>query len=120
MTKQSMSELSNTDKQSPPTLDLMQGYAKVCDKPLAEQISIVAEFHAHKITPQRIAYRTGVDVELVSQLVAGELHQRQFQYWLARHRKARRDLRLKKSLRKKGIAQSVLQDKIEADYQSKG
>ncbi|MGK0500753.1 MAG: hypothetical protein ACJAYG_002407 [Oceanicoccus sp.] len=93
-------------------------YAKKCNKPLREQISIVAEFHAHKIAPQRIAYRTGVELELVMQLVREENHQRLFKHLLAQHRRARRDLRLKKSLRLKGIAQADLQDKIEEDYLS--
>ena len=91
-------------------------YAKTSEKTLKQQVSVVAEFHAHRITPQRIAYRTGIELGLVTQLINGESHQRLFKMFLARHRKARRDQRLHKSLRKKGIAQSELQDKIELDY----
>jgi hypothetical protein len=91
-------------------------YAKTSEKTLKQQVSVVAEFHAHKIAPQRIAYRTGIAFDLVTQLINGESHQRLFTLFLARHRKARRDQRLHKSLRKKGIAQSELQNKIEVEY----
>ena len=93
-----------------------QAYAKVSNKSLKEQISVVAEYYAHKIQPQRIAYRTGITLELVNQLLSGESHPRLFKAMLARHRRTRRDQRLKKSLRKKGIAQAVLQDQIEQEY----
>jgi len=91
-------------------------YAKSSDKPLKQRIDVVAEFHAHKIKPERIAYRTGIDFELVKQLVDGEAHQLLFKRLVAQHRKNRRDQRLKKSLRKKGIAQATLQDQIEQEY----
>lgn len=90
---------------------------KKSGKTLQQQIDVVAEFHAHKISPQRIAYRTGIEFELVSQLINAEKHQRLFNVLLARHRKRRRDQRLHKSLRTKGIAQATLQDQIEEDYQ---
>ena len=90
---------------------------KVSAKPLQEQISVVAEFHAHKIQPVRIAYRTGIDLELVQQLINGESYQRLFTALLARHRKNRRDQRLQQSLRKKGIARTALQAQIEREYQ---
>lgn len=92
-------------------------YVKTSTKPLREQIDVVAEYHAHKIHPARIAYRTGIDLELVKALVSGDSHQRLFQVLLARHRKARRDQRLKQSLRHKGIRQADLQDEIEREYQ---
>lgn len=98
--------------------DNLVNYAKTSTKSLNEQIDVVAEFYAHKIHPQRIAYRTGVDLELVTQLVTGTSHQRLFKMLLARHKKARRDLRLKKSMRYKGIAQAEMQDKIELEYQA--
>ncbi len=94
----------------------LAAYAKSCDKPLKEQISVVAEFHAYKIQPRRIAFRTGIDLELVTQLVNGENHQRLFKAMLARHRKARRDQRLQKSLRHKGIAQAGLQEQTEEEH----
>lgn len=91
-------------------------YAKTSDKSLNEQINVVAEFHAHKISPRRIAYRTGVNIELVTQLILGECHQRLFKALMGLHRKNRRDQLLSKSLRTKGIAQATLQDQIEQEY----
>lgn len=85
-------------------------------KPLKEQISVVAEFHAHKIAPHRIAFRTGIELQLVNQLLNGECHQRLFSALLASHRRSRRDQRLKASMRIKGIAQASLQDTIEQEY----
>ncbi len=101
-----------TDNQAP-----IDSYSKTSSKSLRQQIDVVAEFHAYKIHPLRIAYRTGIEATLVQQLVSGEEHQRLFKAALARHRKSRRDQRLKKSLRTKGIAQTELQVKIEQDYQ---
>ena len=43
-------------------------YAKVSEKSLRQQIDVVAEFHAYKIHPQRIAYRTGIEMDLVTDL----------------------------------------------------
>lgn len=92
-------------------------YSKTSEKSLREQIDVVAEFHAHKIQPQRIAYRTGIALTLVQGLINGEQHQQLFKYRLAAHRKRRRDQRLKQSRRIKGIAQADLQDQIEQEYQ---
>lgn len=91
--------------------------AKTCTKPLREQIDVVAEFHAHKISAERIAYRTGIELQLVRELIEGQSHQRQFKQALAAHRRARRDQRLRQSLRYRGIAQADLQDRIEREYQ---
>lgn len=77
---------------------------------------MVAEFYAHKISPERIAFRTGINLEFVSQLLNGDIHERLFAHLLTRHRKGRRDQRLKKSLRIKGIRQATLQDEIELEY----
>ena len=85
-------------------------------KPLKDQISVVAEFHAHKIAPHRIAFRTGIELQFVNQLLNGECHQRLFKTLLASHRRSRRDQRLKESMRIKGIAQASLQDAIEQEY----
>ena len=92
------------------------GYAKPCTHNLQQQIHIVAEFHVYKIKPKRIAYRTGIDIALIEKLLAGESHQKTFKQLLALYRKSRRDLRLKESLRIKGIAQAFAQDEIERDY----
>ena len=90
--------------------------AKVSDKSLREQIGVVAEFHAHKIHPLRIAYRTGINLQLVQQLINGDSHQGLFKALLAHYRKDRRDQRLQESLRHKGIARAALQQQIEQEY----
>lgn len=89
---------------------------KTSSKTLQQQIDVVAQFHAYKIRPERIAYRTGIDLTLVTELISGDKHQRLFRALLARHRRDRRDQRLQKSRRIKGIAQAELQDQIEKDY----
>jgi hypothetical protein len=91
-------------------------YNKSSEKTLQQQIDVVAHFHAYKIRPERIAFRTGIDIELVNQLIKGDGHQRLFKALLARHRRSRRDQRLQKSKRIKGIAQADLQDQIEKEY----
>jgi hypothetical protein len=40
--------------------------------PEQRQIELVAEFHAHKVRPTRIAYRLGIDIALIDALLAGE------------------------------------------------
>ena len=100
------------------TTEMTTDPSKVSEKSLRQQIDVVAEFHAYKIHPQRIAYRTGIELELVTELINGDNHQRLFKSLVARHRKSRRDQRLQKSLRKKGIAQAELQDKIELEYET--
>lgn len=90
---------------------------KISTKSLREQVDVVAEFHAHRIQAERIHIRTGIALELVLDLIEGRQHQALFQQLLHRHRKRRRDQRLKQSLRHKGITQSDLQDQIEREYQ---
>lgn len=94
----------------------ISAYSKTSAKSLREKIDVVAEFHAHKIHPHRIAYRTGIELELVQDLINGQQHAQLFKHRLAAHRKHRRDQRLKKSQRIKGIAQAELQDQIEQEY----
>ncbi len=91
-------------------------YAKVCEKPLKQQIDVVAQFHAHKIHPLRIAYRTGIAIELVEELVNGENHQRLFKRLLAWHKRQRYQQRLQASRRVKGIAQTEIQQQIEQEF----
>ena len=49
------------------------GYSRECTHSREQQIHIVAEFHAHKIRPSRIAYRVGIDIALIEELIAGEV-----------------------------------------------
>ncbi len=96
--------------------DKTTAYAKTSRKTLQEQIDVVAEFHAHQIRPERIAYRTGIALALVRELIEGDSHQALFRARLARHRRARRDQRLRQSRRHRGIRQADLQDAIEREY----
>lgn len=95
---------------------MRQKYAKTSTKTLDQKIDVVAQFHAHKISPRRIAYRTGINITLVNQLIDGHVHANRFNALLEKHRKNRRDQRIKQSFKLSGIAQAQLQDKIEAEY----
>jgi hypothetical protein len=92
------------------------GYSRECDYPLEQQIRIVAEFYAHKIRPSRIAYRMGIDIDLVEKLIAGEVHQEAFNEMLAHYRKHRRNQRLNDALELKGCARVEKQTLIEKEY----
>lgn len=94
------------------------GYSKLCTHTAQQQVHIVAEYHVHKIKPKRIAYRTGIDIALVEELIGGKSQQQLFKRLLAHYRQRRRDLRLKHSLKRKGIAQASLQEEIESEYRS--
>ena len=91
-------------------------YAKHCDKTEHQQIDVVAQFHAYKISPNRIAYRTGISQDFVKALIAGDSHSRLFKHLLSSHKKARREQRLNKSLRLKGTRQLEQQVKIENEF----
>lgn len=92
------------------------GYSRECDYPLEQQIRIVAEFYVHKIRPSRIAYRMGIDIDLVERLIAGEVHERAFAEMVAYYRNNRRTQRLHESQRLKGSARVELQASIELEY----
>ena len=92
------------------------GYSRECDYPLEQQIRIVAEFYAHKIRPSRIAYRMGIDIDLVEKLIAGEVHQEAFDEMLAHYRKHRRNQRLNEALQLTGSARVEKQAVIEREY----
>lgn len=77
---------------------------------------IVAEFHAHKIRPSRIAYRVGIDIAFIEELIAGEVEAEYFPRLVAHYRKQRYQQRLHDSTARKGIAQYELQQKIEREF----
>jgi DNA-binding transcriptional regulator LsrR (DeoR family) len=77
-----------TDKRTPSP---PYGYSRECTHNREQQIHIVAEFHAHKIQPNRIAYRVGIDIAFIEELI--------------------------ESKRRKGVVQYELQQKIEAEFQ---
>jgi hypothetical protein len=92
------------------------GYSRECDYPLQQQIRIVAEFYVHKIRPSRIAYRMGIDIDLVEKLIAGEAHQEAFREMINFYRKNRRHQRLRESEGVKGTARVELQAEIEQEF----
>ena len=92
------------------------GYSKPCAYPLEQQVRIVAEFYVHKIRPSRIAYRMGIDIDLIEKLIAGEAHQEAFKEMVNYYRKSRRRERLQDSLQQKGTARVELQAEIEREF----
>ena len=61
-----MNRDTDTRTPSPP-----YGYSRLCHYSREQQLHIVAEFHAHKIRPSRIAYRVGIDIAFIEALIAG-------------------------------------------------
>ncbi len=76
----------------------------------------MAQFHANKIRPSRIAYRIGIDIALVEALVAGEEEVERFPQLVAYYRKQRYHQRLWDAKYKKGIVQYELQTRIESEF----
>ncbi|MFT6051425.1 MAG: membrane-bound lytic murein transglycosylase B [Halioglobus sp.] len=93
------------------------GYSRVCTHSKEEQIHIVAEFHAHKIRPSRIAYRIGIDIALIEELIAGEAEEGRFSRLVAHYRKQRYSRRMKDSKVKKGVGQYELQQTILREFE---
>jgi len=102
---------NDTRTPSPP-----YGYSRECHYPLEQQLRIVAEFYVHNIRPSRIAYRMGIDIDLIDKLIAGEVHVEAFKELVMYYRKTRRRQRLDASQRVNGSARVELQAKIERDY----
>ena len=63
------------------------GYSCTNDLPTSRQIELVAEFHAYRIRPTRIAYRLGIDIALIDALLAGEQEPEQFKALVRHYRK---------------------------------
>ena len=106
----------STRKQDKRTPSPPYGYSRECHYPLEQQIRIVAEFYAHNIRPSRIAYRMGIDIDLIDKLIAGEVHQDAFNEMLAYYRKSRRKQRLGDALQLRGSARVERQALIEREY----
>ena len=77
---------------------------------------IVAEFHAHKIRPSRIAYRVGIDIAFIEELIAGETEPERFARLVKFYRAGRYQQRLQDSRRRTGVARYELQQKIEREF----
>jgi len=92
------------------------GYSRECIHSREEQIHIVAEFHAHKIRPSRIAYRMGIDIALIEELIAGEIEEERFPRLVKRYRRQRFQQRLRESTTRKGVSRYEQEQKIEREF----
>lgn len=112
-----MTESSNhndTRTPSPP-----YGYSRECHYDREKQIHIVAEFHANKIRPSRIAYRVGIDIAFIEALIAGEEEPQRFPALVARYRRQRYQKRLSEARKRNtGSARYELQQQVEREFRS--
>jgi len=92
------------------------GYSRLCTHSREQQIHIVAEFHSHKIRPSRIAYRVGIDIAFIEELIAGEIEPERFAQLVKYYRTGRYRQRLHESSRSKGVARYELQQQIEREF----
>lgn len=92
------------------------GYSRECIHSREEQIHIVAEFHAHKIRPSRIAYRVGIDIAFIEELIAGEIESERFPRLVAHYRRQRYQQRMRDTSGRKGGAKYELQQQIEREF----
>ena len=92
------------------------GYSRDCELSEAKQIRLVAEFHANRIRPSRIAYRLGIDIALIDALLAGAYQASFFAQQLAAAQRRRRDLRVRSSERLRGQAAYEIRAKAQRDY----
>ena len=93
------------------------GYSRECVHTREQQIHIVAEFHANKIRPSRIAYRIGIDIAFIEELIAGETEAGRFERIVAHYRRQRYSKRMTESKRRRGVVQYEMQQKIEKEFQ---
>jgi hypothetical protein len=106
-------DISDSDHRTPSP---PYGYSRECTHSREQQIHIVAEFHAHKIRPSRIAYRVGIDIALIEELIAGEIEAQRFPRLVKYYRKQRYQQRLHDSSTRSGIARYELQQNIEREF----
>ncbi|MDH4042384.1 MAG: hypothetical protein OEW92_00090 [Gammaproteobacteria bacterium] len=102
---------ADTRTPSPP-----YGYSRVCTHSREEQIHIVAEYHAHKIRPSRIAYRVGIDIAFIEELIAGETERERFPRLVARYRRQRYQQRMNESSVRRGAARYEMEQRIEQEF----
>jgi hypothetical protein len=107
------SEHEQTDERTPSP---PYGYSRECSHSREEQIHIVAEFHANKIRPSRIAYRVGIDIAFIEALIAGETEPDRFPRLVAHYRRQRYQQRMRESGSRRGIARYELQQQIEREF----
>ncbi len=77
---------------------------------------IVAEFHAHKIRPSRIAYRVGIDIAFIEALIAGETEPAHFAQLVKHYRRNRYQQRLRETQKSTGVTRYEMQQKIEREF----
>ncbi len=107
------SKHSNGDSRTPSP---PYGYSRECNHSRDQQIHIVAEFHAHKIRPSRIAYRVGIDIAFIEELIAGEIEQERFPRLVAHYRRQRYQQRMNDSTARRGVARYELEQRIEQEF----
>ncbi|MFV8818649.1 hypothetical protein [Haliea sp. E17] len=107
-------EHSSTDNRTPSP---PYGYSRPCEHSREEQIHIVALFHANKIRPSRIAYRVGIDIAFIEQLIAGEIEQERFPGLVAQYRRQRYQDRLRATQQQRAGSRYELQQRIEREFQ---
>lgn len=92
------------------------GYSRPCRLDREAQIRVVAQFHANRIKPNRIAYRMGIDIALIEALIAGEMEAERFSAFVEGYRRQRYRDRLRESASQSGSRRFELQQEIERDY----
>ncbi len=92
------------------------GYSRECTHSREEQIHIVAQFHAHKIRPSRIAYRVGIDIAFIEELIAGETEPERFPGLVAHYRRQRYHQRMRDSNTRRAISRYEQQQRIEREF----
>ena len=107
---------SEANKSDPRTPSPPYGYSRVCTHSREQQIHIVAEFHAHKIRPSRIAYRVGIDIAFIEELIAGEIEADRFPRLVAHYRRQRYQQRMRDSNARRGISRYEQQQRIEREF----
>lgn len=105
-----------TDKPDTRTPSPPYGYSRECHYPRERQMHIVAEFHANKIRPGRIAYRVGIDIAFIEALIAGEVEAERFPRLVAMYRRQRYQTRMRDSARRTGGTRYELQQTIEREF----
>lgn len=107
----SQNTCGDTRTPSPP-----YGYSRECTYSREQQMHIVAEFHAHKIRPSRIAYRVGIDIAFIEELIAGETEAARFAHLVKFYRKGRHQQRLQDSQKSTGVTRYEQQQRIEREF----
>lgn len=79
---------------------------------------IVAEFHANRIRPSRIAYRVGIDIAFIEALIAGEVEAERFAALVSHYRGKRYRQRLRESNSRSGVTRYELQQRIEREFRA--